>query len=195
MTRSQPQYGYAIRQIPQGDLSNLAEHHYLVTFMALKLAQALNKKGAKLNIEKVLEISLLHDLGELFGGDISMPYAIANPAARKHAKAFEAENLKFINKFYMDNDEKELEHLLQEIQDAKTDEGLISKVADRLECAHYLFYMRQVPKNFIAMNTKSLNSVVSKISDPIAKKELKKFIPAWTDELQKGDILDQINYA
>jgi len=34
LTRFQPQYGYALAGIPKEELSNLAEHHYLVTFIA-----------------------------------------------------------------------------------------------------------------------------------------------------------------
>lgn len=33
LTRSQPLYGYVIGGVQKNDLSNLAEHHYLVTFI------------------------------------------------------------------------------------------------------------------------------------------------------------------
>src|SRR5688572_26987474 len=89
LTRAQPQYGYILAEIPKSDLSDLAQHHYLVTFVAWRLAVLVVQKGGKINLERVLELSLIHDLGELFGGDISMPYARANPAARNAAKEFE----------------------------------------------------------------------------------------------------------
>ncbi len=100
ITRSQPQYGYALAGIPKGELSDLAQHHYLVTFIAWQLALSVQSKGAKINVQKVLEYSLIHDLGELFGGDIAMPYAKANPKARILAKAFEAENQKYLANFF-----------------------------------------------------------------------------------------------
>jgi len=45
LTRSQPQYGYALSGIKQDDLSNLAEHHYLVTFIAWQLALLAKRAG------------------------------------------------------------------------------------------------------------------------------------------------------
>src|SRR3989344_5119270 len=99
LTRSQPLYGYVVGGVQKNDLSNLAEHHYLVTFIAWQLARQIKSKGANINVEKVLEFAMVHDIGELFGGDISMPYARANPKAREYAKAFEEENQKFLSKF------------------------------------------------------------------------------------------------
>lgn len=194
MTRSQPQYGYALRQISQSELSNLAEHHYLVTFIAWQVAKELKKKGAKLDLEKILEICLMHDVGELFGGDIAMPYAMANPGARRHAKAFERENFRFINQAYLNEPQKDFEALLEEITDPRTDEGLIAKIADRLEVSHYLFYKRQVPKKFIQMMGKDLERISGKMKDPVSKREIKKFIPLWLKDLRSGDIMDDLNY-
>lgn len=65
LTRSQPQYGYALAGIAKDKLSNLAEHHYLVTFIAWQLAANLEKAGAQIDVRKVLEYALVHDLGEL----------------------------------------------------------------------------------------------------------------------------------
>jgi len=73
LTRSQPQYGYALAGIQQDELSNLAEHHYLVTFIGWQIASNLRQVGADVDVQKILEFCLIHDLGELFGGDISMP--------------------------------------------------------------------------------------------------------------------------
>src|SRR5579872_6043877 len=100
ITRSQPQYGYALAGIPKAELSDLAQHHYLVTFIAWQLALSVQAKGAKINVQKVLEFCMVHDLGELFGGDIAMPYAKANPKARTLAKAFEAENQNYLSAFF-----------------------------------------------------------------------------------------------
>src|SRR5579872_1840337 len=102
ITRSQPQYGYALAGIPKAELSDLAQHHYLVTFIAWQLALGVQAKGAKIDVQKVLEFALIHDLGELFGGDIAMPYARANPKARQLAKAFEEENQKYLATFFGD---------------------------------------------------------------------------------------------
>ena len=140
LMRSQPQYGYALSGIPKAELSDLAAHHYLVTFMAWQLARHCQRAGAKINIERVLEFAMLHDLGELFGGDIAMPYGKVNPRARKLAKAFERENQKFMARFF-GADKKYISRLTDEILTAKSDEGIIAKVADYLEVTHYKLYV------------------------------------------------------
>ena len=87
ITRHQPQYGYNVGGVLKHELSDLAQHHFLVTFMAWQLALELQSRGAKIDVQKTMEIALVHDLGELFGGDISFHYGRKNPAARKAAKA------------------------------------------------------------------------------------------------------------
>src|SRR3989344_1667843 len=187
LTRSQPQYGYALAGIQQDELSNLAEHHYLVTFIAWQLASQVKKAGAKIDVSKVLEFGLVHDLGELFGGDISMPYARVNPKAREYAKAFEEENQKFLSKFFGNQSEhfKELGH---EILDAKSDEAIIAKIADYIEVTHYKQYVKAFSKFDTDLIKPKLASMIEKMADPIAKKELGKFINNWTSDIAKKEI-------
>lgn len=188
LTRSQPQYGYALTGIQQDELSNLAEHHYLVTFIAWQLARQVKNKGANINITKVLEFSLIHDLGELFGGDISMAYAKANPKAREYAKAFEEENQKFLARF-LGNEANYFKELGHEILDAESDEALIAKIADYIEITHYKQYVKVFSKKFdIDLIEPKLQSKISKIKDPIAKKELSKFIKNWAKDIIKKEI-------
>ncbi|MBI2552151.1 HD domain-containing protein [Candidatus Uhrbacteria bacterium] len=190
LTRSQPQYGYALTGIPKHDLSDLAAHHYLVAFMAWQIARELNRAGAKLNVEKVLEFSLTHDLGELFGGDISMPYAAINPRARRLAKAFEEENQRFFARFFGE-DRGHIKALTKEILSAKSDEALVCKVADYLECTHYKLYVGYLhDKRDIPLNVSKLAKMVAKIKDKVAKRELAKFLKEWAKELLNGDTLD-----
>ncbi|MCL5666751.1 MAG: HD domain-containing protein [Patescibacteria group bacterium] len=144
LTRAQPQYGYALAGIRKQDLSDLAQHHYLVSFMAWQLARGAAQAGIKVDILKVLELSLLHDLGELLGGDISMPYARINPKARKLAKAFEAENQRFLAKFFPKKDQGYYRALVKEVMDTKLSEGFIVKVADIIEAVHYRLFMKKL---------------------------------------------------
>lgn len=187
LTRSQPQYGYALSGIRQNDLSNLAEHHYLVTFMAWQLARQVKNTGANISVEKVLEFSLIHDLGELFGGDISMPYARANPKAKEYAKAFEEENQRFMARFFGDDSGyfKELGH---EILDTQTDEGIISKIADYMEVTYFKQYMGALAAFDVELIKPKLQSMVEKIQDPIAKKELLVFVHEWVATLSEKSI-------
>lgn len=187
LTRSQPQYGYALSGIRQNDLSNLAEHHYLVTFIAWQLARQVKNKGADISVEKVLEFSLIHDLGELFGGDISMPYARANPKAKKFAKEFEEENQRFMSRFFGD-DSRYFQELGHEILDTQTDEGIISKIADYMEVTYFKQYMDALVAFDVDLIKPKLQSMVEKIKDPIAKKELLLFVQEWVATLSEKSI-------
>ena len=180
LTRSQVQYGYVLSGVRKHELSNLAEHHYLVTFMAWQMAKALERAGAQINATRVMEISMIHDLGEIFGGDISRPYAMANPKARKLAKAYEAENQKFMRK-YLTMVSKDM---WDETLKPKSDEALVYKIADIMECGHFLKYMG----HFKPLDTKiladKLPKVVKKLKDKIAHREMEAFVKSWLKEIQ-----------
>lgn len=182
LTRAQPQYGYALAGIPKAELSDLAQHHYLVAFMAWQLAVNLKAKGAKLNVEKVLELALIHDLGELFGGDISMPYARANPKARKLAKNFEQENLNYMSQ-YFGSYAKAFHEAGSEIMEPKTDEGYVAKIADFLEATHYKLFMGRLSEGDIHMAEKGLHSKIARFKDAVAKKEMTEFVGEWGKDL------------
>lgn len=191
VTRTQPQYGYALSGLKKHELSNLAEHHYLVTFIAWQLASSLNDNGAKLNTEKVLALAMLHDLGELFGGDISRHYGLRNPKARKLAKTFEAENHKFLLKFFQSKGYN-YRKLFNEIMEPASDEAIVAKVADYMECAHYLKYLDKLSKDDERVLGGLFNKVLSKMKNKQAKSELKKYLAQWLKELPKLTVSDVI---
>ena len=189
LTRAQTQYGYILAGMKRGETSNLAEHHYLVTFVAWQLALFVNSKGAKINTQKVLEFCLIHDMGELFGGDIAMPYAKVNPKAREFAKAFEAENQKFLSTFFGDQ-QKYYQALSDEIMDAKSDEAIIAKLADYIELTHFKHYAGYFAEKDLELVVPKLKQMVGSLHDEVAKSELEKFIETWPDELRQGPVND-----
>lgn len=189
ITRAQPQYGYALSGIPQDEQSNLAEHHYLVAFIAWQLALHVQSKGANIDVQKVMEFALIHDLGELFGGDIAMPYARINPVAREKAKAFEAENQKFLAKFFGAQSEH-FQSLSDEVMDVKTDEGIIAKVADYMEVTHYKFYKKLFSPADMELVEQALQEKIAKMTDEIAKQELSAFVTQWAGEWPGKNVMD-----
>ncbi len=188
LTRAQKQYGYLLSGIQREQISNLAEHHYLVTFTAWQLALNLKQAGANINVEKVLEFSLIHDLGELMGGDISTFYAKMNKRARKFAKAFEEENQKYLASFFGSNG-NHFKKLGKEILDAKSDEALIAKVADYMECGNYKQYVTGIPKSDIEHNRIKIIGFIKKMKDKTAKKMLNEFLPVWLKSLEEVDYI------
>jgi putative hydrolase of HD superfamily len=181
ITRVQPQYGYSIAggNMRQG---NLAEHHYLVTMIGWQLAEMVNSQGANIDTLKVIKFCLLHDVGEIFGGDIGMYYAKANPKAREFAKQFEEENQRFLSRFFANNDE--VLGLTKEILESESDEAHIAKIADYLEVTHYKLFGDQLKGKDSELIAPKLTEKIEKIKDPIAKKELLKFITIWKDKMK-----------
>jgi putative hydrolases of HD superfamily len=188
LTRSQVQYGYVLSGVRKHELSNLAEHHYLVTFMAWQMAEYLNSKGAKLDTKKVLELCMVHDLGELFGGDISRPYAMANPEARKLAKAYELENQRFLKK-YLSNLSEEV---WSDVMEPKSDEALVYKLADLMECAHFLKYMGHYKPLDTKILEEKLPEVIEKFHDKTIKTELTEFYKHWISEIQSKSATEML---
>lgn len=182
IARIQPQYGFAISG-GNSRIGDLAQHHYLVTMLAWQLCEVVNGKGAKLDTSKVIKFSLLHDIGELFGGDIGMYYAKANPKARMYAKQFEEENQRFLSKFF--RNEKEVAKLTKEILESNSDEAHIAKIADYLEVTHYKFFNNQLKKKDIELIAPKLIEKIGKMEDRIAKKELTNFVKAWKVKMMK----------
>lgn len=183
-TRHQPQYGYNISGITKQEMSDLAQHHYLVTFIAWQLCRKVNNTGGKINTERVLEICMVHDLGELFGGDINSFYAKANPVARKLAKEFEYENNKFLSKFFEDDSAYYLE-LIDEMQELKTEESILAKVADYIEVLNFKQRLnRLVGEDLDFAN--SIKQIASKLSNENNKTSIMLFLEEWTEQLNNG---------
>jgi 5'-deoxynucleotidase YfbR-like HD superfamily hydrolase len=181
ITRNQPQYGYALWG-GNMRLGNLAEHHYLVTMIAWQLACNVKSVGAVIDIKKVLEFCLIHDVGELFGGDIGMVYARANPKARGLAKKFEAANHEYISSFF-GNQKKHFADLSAEILNADSDEARIAKIADYLEVTHYKFFVDIYVKSDIELVANKLEEMVTGMKDKVAIRKLGHFIRAWKKEM------------
>jgi 5'-deoxynucleotidase YfbR-like HD superfamily hydrolase len=189
ISRNQPQYGYALWG-GNMRLGNIAEHQYMVTLIAWQLATSINAKGGKLDIQKVLEIALIHDLGELFGGDIGLIYGTHNPKAKKLAKEFEAENLNFIAKLF-GSDAQRVEAIGHETEKLETDESLIVKTADLLEHCHYKFFMDVFVKADIDIITDRLKNMGQKLSDIRAKAFMTQFSKEWQAAMKKSTTFGQ----
>jgi len=185
-TRSVPLYGYALSEIPKGDIPDLAQHHYLVTFIAWQLARHLKQAGANINVERVLEFALVHDLGELFGGDIAMPYARANQKAKKLATAFELENQRYLSRFF-GKDKAHFMKLANGIKAVKSDDdAMIAKFADYIAITHDKLFMRRLAPGDLVMAKNKINKFLNKLRDPVAKQIMTDFTKGWLVELSKA---------
>ena len=184
ISRIQPQYGYAVAGGNER-IGDLAQHHYLVAMLGWQLSEVANTKGADLDTTKVLKFCLIHDIGELFGGDIGMYYAKANPAARNFAKQFEEENQKFLGTYFSNNEE--YTKLTNEIMDSASDEAHIAKIADYLEVTHYKLFNGQLKKKDVELIAPKLAEKAEKLADQVARDELLVFVESWKQKMMKYD--------
>ncbi|MFC1632586.1 HD domain-containing protein [Patescibacteria group bacterium] len=185
LTRFQPQYGWGPVGISKGEQSDLAQHGYMVTYIAWILGLKANQAGAKLNLGRIMELAMVHDLGELFGGDIAMPYAKANPDARQAAKAFEAENIKFINDLHGE-DKKYFNDLTKELESGSSDEALVARVADYIELAHYKLLINHLDDSSVAMYIKKIQGKIDSLKDEAARTYFQDFNDKWPKEIKEA---------
>ena len=66
--KSLPRTGWLIHGIKNGE--SIADHCYRMTLLSMLLADTLVAKGMKLDTEKVMRLSLLHEIAEARIGDI-----------------------------------------------------------------------------------------------------------------------------
>jgi len=192
LTRAQVQYGYAIGGLKKNQLSTLAEHHYLVTFIGWQLADMAKQAGASIDPFKVVKICMVHDLGELFGGDIGMPYARRFPKAKAAARKFEEYNAVFLSTLFGGRKTKFME-LWNEATEPKTDEGQIAKLADLLEIFTFRHYNDVLYKADDVLAKERMPKAVSKIKDPIARKTMDAMVKDYLKNFRKGDALSIIS--
>ncbi|MDO8471540.1 MAG: HD domain-containing protein [bacterium] len=183
LTRSMPQTGYALVGLSKHDLSDLAQHHYLVTVIAWQLARRVHSAGIPINLTRVLECALVHDLGELTGGDISTPYAKANPDARAKAKAFEEANQLFISRFF-GADEPYIQKLFIDVNQTNSDESRLYKLADYIEVTHYKLYVNRLSRNDVLLATNKIEAVLQKMLNPQIRAILTPIIEEWANDLR-----------
>jgi putative hydrolase of HD superfamily len=116
---------------------NVAEHSYHVTFYAMLLADLEKRFGNKVEMEKLLRASLLHDLEESLTGDILHDFKHRDVKLTREIKRM---GLQFFMEM-MDNLPENLAGKYTEIwknaKDSKTIEGKILEAADRLDALLY----------------------------------------------------------
>jgi 5'-deoxynucleotidase YfbR-like HD superfamily hydrolase len=191
ITRDQPQYGYNLAGLNKHELSDLAQHHYLVTFITWQLGLLIQKAGGKVNIFRAMEISMMHDLGELFGGDICHYYAKANPTARTLAKQYEHENNNFLSQYF--HDQTHYMGLVKEMEEVRTDESILAKTADYMEVLHYKQRIQKLDAQDLGPFMAGIQKRASELKDEQSRITLSEFLDSWSQELPQKTTIDIIS--
>ncbi|MEZ0393900.1 MAG: HD domain-containing protein [Desulfurococcaceae archaeon] len=62
--------GWLVRGVPPCLAENSMEHSYLVALMALLICRRLRDKGLNVDVERALQMALIHDVPEAITGDV-----------------------------------------------------------------------------------------------------------------------------
>jgi len=189
--RAMPQYGYVLAGVQKSDMSTIADHSYLVSMTAWIFARGLEREGIIVSIERVLELSLVHDLGELLGGDVNFYYGRMNTKARALSREFEKENFYFLSKLFGE-DERYVQELWEELMAMKTLESQVAKLADYIECAEYKAYMKVTAPEDFTMAIPIIKKILGQVKNAKAKKALEKIVTAWARGYGKTRAVDAL---
>lgn len=117
---------------PQHFPESVADHSYFTAYIASILAGILEKKGIELNKEKALAMALVHDMEEMFSGDIVTPFKYHSAEV---TEAIQKVNRELIGDVFSDLPEDMASHfvsLWNEEGKGETIEAQVVKVSDKL---------------------------------------------------------------
>lgn len=185
MTREQVQYGYFLVGVNRHETSTLAEHHYLVTMIGWMLCEYLNEdEGSLVDTSKVMQLCLVHDLGELFGGDMAAPLSRKRPDIKAHAQAFEKGNKEILMSFLNTHVAKAMQALFEEEETKVTDEAVVAKIADLMETHFFLEHrnIQHAQKDLFYRD--HIRPLADKLSNPKIKEKLEPFFEGFEQDIQ-----------
>lgn len=187
LTREQPLYGYFPTGIKAHETSNIAEHCYLAGMVAWALCDYINQNEKLVAGDRVIKMCLVHDLGELFGGDVSGPLSRKRPDIKALAKQIELANLQILTSFVPDHHGADVRALHQEFEAAQTTEAQIAHIADKVEQIFFIENRNLKSPHVVPYFENHIKKLTDPISDERIKARLREFFTAIEQEiLQKG---------
>lgn len=118
---------------------NVAAHSWKVSQYAMFFATLEERNGVKIDWKKLYEITINHDYGEVFIGDIKTPVKHSSPELREMISEVEE---KMIRNFIKKEIPKEFQDVFMERMKEGKDgsvEGLILEMADKLDQVYEAF--------------------------------------------------------
>lgn len=153
--------GWLYRNVPKEKCESVAEHTFGVVILSLLLAE---RYFPQLDIQKVLKIALLHDIGEIYAGDIT---------PRDNISPDEKKRLEYTALEKVFHDSSHYTSLWKAYEEESLPEAVFVRQIDRIEMAlQASIYEHQdllEPLEFF-------ESARSDLEDPILKDLLKEII-------------------
>lgn len=140
LTKDQPLSGYLLAGIKLPETATLAEHHYTATLMGWFLTQKIKQAGGNINERKVVLMIMIHDLSELFGGDIAGPLNRKYPDLREYKNKIGERAISLLASYLDETTSETFKQLWQEMEDGVTDESVVVKILDQMDHQFFLEY-------------------------------------------------------
>ncbi|TAN32692.1 HD domain-containing protein [Patescibacteria group bacterium] len=138
LTKEQPLTGYLLGGIRLHEVETLAEHHYGACIIAYFLLKKIKREGGKIDGEKIMSMLLVHDLGELFGGDISAPLHRRYPELTEYKNKIGEKAMELLAGYLEEPDGRELKELFNEFEHGDSDETKVARIIDQMD--HQFFF-------------------------------------------------------
>lgn len=192
LTREQQQYGFFLAGLNNKNTSNLAEHHYLVTMIAWLLCEDINEHELLVKTEEVLKMCLIHDVGELFGGDVAAPLSRKRPDVKVHARAWENLTMEMLTALLPGKVQKTLMTTHKAAEEKATDEAMIAKIADLIETHFFLEHRQCAPRTKDAFYRQHIRPLVQHIRQEKVREKVEDFLQGFErDVYNKGFTAEQ----
>lgn len=138
LSKEQPLTGFLAAGIKLNDTESLAEHHYGCLLIAYFLVAKIKQAGGKINERQVLLMLLVHDLGELFGGDVAGPLSRKYPDLREHKDQIGLRAMEMLSGYMDTNTGEEVKNLFNEMEFGDSDERHVVKIIDQMDHQLYI---------------------------------------------------------
>lgn len=185
LTREQPQFGYFLAGIHKEQTSNLAEHHYLVTMLGWMLCEYLNEEESLVDTNEVMRICLVHDLGEIFGGDMAAPLSRKRPDLKVHAQSLERGNMDILLSFLKPSIAQKVNMIWEKEEAKNTNEAWVAKIADLVETHFFLEHRNMQHPQKDAFFQNHVRPMAERFSDPRITVRIKEFFEGFEEDVNR----------
>lgn len=189
LTKEQPLTGYLSAGIRIHECPSLAEHHYTAAMVAYFLGQKIKQAGGVFDDRKLLLMVMFHDLGELFGGDISAPLNRKYPDLREYKDKIGTRAMNMLESFLDEEMVKEFHAIYDECEHGTTDEKIVAKIVDQLDHQFFLEHLNYDAKVIDNGENDYRTGFVQKhiidkadgIKDPVTQKVVREFLHGFME--------------
>ncbi len=191
LSKEMPLTGYLPSGIKLSETATLAEHHYTAALNAILLGEKIVRAGGNLDVNKLVRMVMVHDLGELFGGDIAGPLNRKYPDLREYKDKIAERAIDLLGG-YLGEEKSKFREWYEEFEHGATDEAIVVKIMDQMDHQFFLEHHNAQTRYFVGdedyrdkFTTEHVFGLFEKIRDPATKRVVADFLSAFKTDLYK----------